>query len=131
MLVLLVLSAGDEVACRLRTPSKTPGTRDRQRLQHAGTTRRGPRGVEDGTADRRGGRAKRHFVVTAGGLREVRAAKKALTQLWRHSSRVEHDLSRFAQAAACADASGTREALIGDLLEESRADDRAGGCANS
>ena len=31
----------------------------------------------------RGGRAKRHFVVTAGGLREVRAAKKALTQLWR------------------------------------------------
>lgn len=31
----------------------------------------------------RGGRAKRYFVITAGGLREVRAAKKALTQLWR------------------------------------------------
>ena len=31
----------------------------------------------------RGGRAKRYFAVTAAGLREVRAAKKALTQLWR------------------------------------------------
>jgi PadR family transcriptional regulator PadR len=31
----------------------------------------------------RGGRAKRFFAITAGGLREVRAAKKALTQLWR------------------------------------------------
>ncbi|HEX3645382.1 MAG TPA: PadR family transcriptional regulator [Vicinamibacterales bacterium] len=31
----------------------------------------------------RGGRAKRYFTITAGGLREVRAAKKALTQLWR------------------------------------------------
>jgi PadR family transcriptional regulator PadR len=31
----------------------------------------------------RGGRAKRYFTTTAAGLREVRAAKKALTQLWR------------------------------------------------
>ena len=31
----------------------------------------------------RGGRAKRYFAITAGGLREVKAAKKALTQLWR------------------------------------------------
>jgi PadR family transcriptional regulator, regulatory protein PadR len=31
----------------------------------------------------RGGRAKRYFAVTAPGLRAVRAAKKALTQLWR------------------------------------------------
>ena len=31
----------------------------------------------------RGGRAKRYFVATAAGLREVRAAKKALTVLWR------------------------------------------------
>jgi DNA-binding PadR family transcriptional regulator len=31
----------------------------------------------------RGGRAKRYFSITAAGLREVRAAKKALTLLWR------------------------------------------------
>jgi len=31
----------------------------------------------------RGGRAKRYFSMTAAGLREVRAAKKALTILWR------------------------------------------------
>lgn len=31
----------------------------------------------------RGGRAKRYFSVTAAGLGEVRAAKKALTTLWR------------------------------------------------
>ena len=31
----------------------------------------------------RGGRAKRYFAITADGLREVRAAKKALTTLWR------------------------------------------------
>jgi PadR family transcriptional regulator PadR len=31
----------------------------------------------------RGGRAKRYFSVTTTGLREVRAAKKALTILWR------------------------------------------------
>jgi DNA-binding PadR family transcriptional regulator len=31
----------------------------------------------------RGGRAKRYFSITAAGLREVRAAKKALTALWR------------------------------------------------
>lgn len=31
----------------------------------------------------RGGRAKRYFSVTSAGLREIRAAKKALTTLWR------------------------------------------------
>jgi PadR family transcriptional regulator, regulatory protein PadR len=31
----------------------------------------------------RGGRAKRYFSITTPGLREVRAAKKALTGLWR------------------------------------------------
>jgi PadR family transcriptional regulator len=31
----------------------------------------------------RGGRAKRHFAVTTAGLREVKAAKRALTTLWR------------------------------------------------
>jgi PadR family transcriptional regulator PadR len=31
----------------------------------------------------RGGRAKRYFSMTTTGLREVRAAKKALTLLWR------------------------------------------------
>ena len=31
----------------------------------------------------RGGRAKRYFSITTSGLREVRAAKKALTVLWR------------------------------------------------
>ena len=31
----------------------------------------------------RGGRAKRYFSITAAGMRDVRAAKKALTVLWR------------------------------------------------
>jgi DNA-binding PadR family transcriptional regulator len=31
----------------------------------------------------RGGRAPRHFRITASGLRQVRAAQKALTTLWR------------------------------------------------
>jgi PadR family transcriptional regulator len=31
----------------------------------------------------RGGRAKRYFAITTSGLREVRAAKRALTSLWR------------------------------------------------
>jgi len=31
----------------------------------------------------RGGRAKRYYAITPAGLREVRAAKKALTILWR------------------------------------------------
>lgn len=31
----------------------------------------------------RGGKAKRYFSITATGLREVRAAKRALTTLWR------------------------------------------------
>mgnify|MGYP001449177051 CR=1 FL=1 len=30
----------------------------------------------------RGGRAKRYFSITTAGLREVKAAKKALTHLW-------------------------------------------------
>jgi DNA-binding PadR family transcriptional regulator len=38
--------------------------------------------VGEPTAER-GGRAKRYFSVTAAGLREVRSAKRALTQLWR------------------------------------------------
>src|ERR1043165_2682074 len=38
--------------------------------------------VGDPTPER-GGRAKRYFAITASGLREVRAAKKALTTLWR------------------------------------------------
>lgn len=31
----------------------------------------------------RGGRAKRYFSITTAGMREVRAAKRALTLLWR------------------------------------------------
>lgn len=31
----------------------------------------------------RGGRAKRYFSITTAGMRDVRAAKKALTVLWR------------------------------------------------
>jgi PadR family transcriptional regulator len=31
----------------------------------------------------RGGRSKRYFAITSAGLREVKAAKKALTVLWR------------------------------------------------
>jgi len=31
----------------------------------------------------RGGKAKRYFTITTAGLREVRAAKRALTTLWR------------------------------------------------
>jgi DNA-binding PadR family transcriptional regulator len=31
----------------------------------------------------RGGRAKRYYGITTAGMREVRAAKKALTSLWR------------------------------------------------
>ena len=31
----------------------------------------------------RGGRAKRYFSITTAGLREVKAAKRALTVLWR------------------------------------------------
>jgi DNA-binding PadR family transcriptional regulator len=38
--------------------------------------------VGEPTAER-GGRAKRYFAVTTAGMREVRAAKKALTALWR------------------------------------------------
>jgi PadR family transcriptional regulator len=38
--------------------------------------------VGDPTPER-GGRAKRYFSITTAGLREVRAAKKALTILWR------------------------------------------------
>ena len=31
----------------------------------------------------RGGRAKRYFAITSAGLKEVKAAKRALTSLWR------------------------------------------------
>jgi PadR family transcriptional regulator PadR len=37
--------------------------------------------VGEPTAER-GGRAKRYFQITASGLREVRAARRALTRLW-------------------------------------------------
>jgi len=32
----------------------------------------------------RGGRAKRYFHITADGIREVRAARRALTNMWKH-----------------------------------------------
>jgi PadR family transcriptional regulator, regulatory protein PadR len=38
--------------------------------------------VGDPTPER-GGRAKRYFAITAAGSREVKAAKKALSMLWR------------------------------------------------
>ncbi len=38
--------------------------------------------IGEPTAER-GGRAKRYFAISAAGLREVKAAKKALTRLWR------------------------------------------------
>jgi PadR family transcriptional regulator PadR len=37
----------------------------------------------------RGGRAPRHFRITPSGLREVRAAQKALTTLWRGLPQLE------------------------------------------
>src|SRR5262245_44341957 len=38
--------------------------------------------IGEPTAER-GGRAKRYYSITTPGMREVRAAKKALTNLWR------------------------------------------------
>jgi PadR family transcriptional regulator PadR len=50
-----------------------------ERLEQKGLIRSS---VGEPTAER-GGRAKRYFSITAAGLREVRAAKKALTMLWK------------------------------------------------
>jgi DNA-binding PadR family transcriptional regulator len=50
-----------------------------ERLEEKGLVRSS---VGQPTAER-GGRAKRYFSITAAGLREVKAAKKALTILWR------------------------------------------------
>ena len=50
-----------------------------ERLEQKGLVRST---VGEPTAER-GGRAKRYFAITTAGLREVRAAKKALTVLWR------------------------------------------------
>jgi PadR family transcriptional regulator, regulatory protein PadR len=50
-----------------------------ERLEEKGLVRSS---IGEPTSER-GGRAKRYFAVTTTGLRAVRAAKKALTQLWR------------------------------------------------
>jgi DNA-binding PadR family transcriptional regulator len=50
-----------------------------ERLEEKGLVRSA---MGDPTPER-GGRAKRYFTITSAGLREVRAAKKALTALWR------------------------------------------------
>jgi PadR family transcriptional regulator PadR len=50
-----------------------------ERLEQKGLVRSA---MGDPTPER-GGRAKRYFSMTTAGLREVRAAKKALTKLWR------------------------------------------------
>jgi PadR family transcriptional regulator PadR len=50
-----------------------------ERLEQKGLVR----SVKGDPTPERGGRAKRYFSMTAVGLREVRAAKKALTILWR------------------------------------------------
>ena len=50
-----------------------------ERLEQKGMVRSS---IGEPTSER-GGRAKRYFAVTPSGLRAVRAAKKALTQLWR------------------------------------------------
>ena len=50
-----------------------------ERLEEKGLIRSA---VGQPTAER-GGRAKRYFSITTAGLRDVRAAKKALTTLWR------------------------------------------------
>ena len=71
----------------------------------------------------RGGRAKRYFSMTASGMREVKAAKKALTPLARHTRSRGMNMAnpRFVLwllARADAGRGGHREALVGDLLEE-------------
>ncbi len=50
-----------------------------ERLEEKGWVRSS---VGEPTAER-GGRAKRYFSITAAGMREVKAAKKTLTVLWR------------------------------------------------
>jgi DNA-binding PadR family transcriptional regulator len=50
-----------------------------ERLEEKGMVRSS---LGEPTAER-GGRAKRYFSITTPGLREVRAAKRALTLLWR------------------------------------------------
>ena len=50
-----------------------------ERLEEKGLVRSA---VGQPTAER-GGRAKRYFSITAAGLRDVKAAKRALTILWR------------------------------------------------
>jgi PadR family transcriptional regulator PadR len=50
-----------------------------ERLEEKGFVRSA---VGQPTAER-GGRAKRYFSITAAGLRDVKAAKRALTILWR------------------------------------------------
>ena len=50
-----------------------------ERLEEKGMVRSS---MGEPTAER-GGRAKRYFSITASGMREVKAAKKALTLLWR------------------------------------------------
>jgi PadR family transcriptional regulator, regulatory protein PadR len=50
-----------------------------ERLEQKGLVR----SVKGEPTPERGGRAKRYFSMTTAGMREVRAAKKALTVLWR------------------------------------------------
>jgi PadR family transcriptional regulator PadR len=50
-----------------------------ERLEQKGHVR----SVKGQPTPERGGRAKRYFSITTAGMREVRAAKKALTTLWR------------------------------------------------
>jgi DNA-binding PadR family transcriptional regulator len=50
-----------------------------ERLEQKGLVR----SVKGQPTPERGGRAKRYFSMTTAGMREVRAAKKALTVLWR------------------------------------------------
>ena len=50
-----------------------------ERLEQKGLVR----SVKGQPTPERGGRAKRYFSMTTAGMREVRAAKKALTMLWR------------------------------------------------
>ena len=50
-----------------------------ERLEQKGLVR----SIKGQPTAERGGRAKRYFSITNTGLREVRAAKKALTVLWR------------------------------------------------
>jgi PadR family transcriptional regulator PadR len=90
LLVLLALiREGDEAygVPIARTIEQTTGKRvilasvynTLERLEEKGLVRSS---VGDPTPER-GGRAKRYFVITTAGSREVKAAKKALSMLWR------------------------------------------------